>query len=264
MPLLKEAKARGVRVSIAMTDLSGKGVQRSLQLGSTAPYNPASVIKLALIAALMRQADRGVITLDAPMTVSPYMVVGGSGITQDEAMPFNTTVSELARRTIVYSDNTATNVLFYYVGIPTVQELLDDLGLKVMKFNRQMFPGPLINEPPNVTDAADTIALLNAIYTGDFLSPKSRGQILTWMKGQQVDSKFGSVLKGKPIAHKTGETDNVTHDAGYFLIPSHEVSIAVLAEVTTTTDYDTAQRIGNPIVQKIGAAVFRFLEEGAK
>jgi beta-lactamase class A len=160
---------------------------------------------------------------------------------------------------VVVSDNTATNVLLSSVGIPTVQELLDDLGLEVMKFNRQMFPGPLVTDPPNVIDAADTLALLDAIYTGSFLRPQSRHQIIAWMRAQEIARKFGAVLGDKPIAHKTGETGNVTHDVGYFLIPRREVSIVVLTEVTTTTDFATAQAIGNPIVQRIGLRVYNYL-----
>lgn len=259
-PMIDAAAGRGVRVSVAATDLSKGGDNRSLQLGSAEPYNPASVIKLALLATLMRQVDRGIVSLDAPVTVSPYMVVGDSGTLQFEKMPFDTTVRELARRMVVVSDNTATNVLLYYVGIPTVQKLMDDLHLKVTKFYRQMYPGPKINTPTNVTNAAETLSLLNDIYYARFLSRGSARQIISWMKDQEVDTKFGAVLKKKPIAHKTGETDNVTHDVGYFLVPHHETSVVVMTEVTTTDDYEEAQSIGNPIVQEIGREIFRYLE----
>ncbi|MGW5364208.1 serine hydrolase [Actinopolymorpha pittospori] len=259
-PLIDDAAAKGVRVSVAITDQSKPGKKKqSLHLGSTEPYNPASIIKLALLTTLMRQVDRGIISLDAPVTVSPYMVVGGSGTLQDETMPYDTTVRELARRMVVVSDNTATNVLLYYVGVPTVRKLLDDLGLKVMKFNRQMFPGSLITDPPNVTDAADMLSLLDDIYAGKVVSGKSRDQIISWMRAQEVNTKFGAVLDGEPIAHKTGESGNVTHDVGYFLLPHHEITIVVLTEVTTTTDFDTAQEIGNPIVQRIGLEVYNHL-----
>ncbi|TDD56982.1 serine hydrolase [Nonomuraea terrae] len=257
-PLVDDAAAHGVRVSVGLADLSRPNGQSAI-LGSVASYNPASVIKLSLLATLMRQVDRGLISLDAPVTVSPYMVVGGSGTIQNEHMPFNTTVRELARRMVVVSDNTATNVLLYYVGIPTVQALLDDLGLKTMKFNRQMFPGDLITAPTNAIDAADTLSLLKATYSGRLLSRTSTDQIADWMLHQEVDTKFGAVLAGKPIAHKTGETGNVTHDVGYFLVPGHETAVVVLTEVTTTTSYNEAQRIGNPIVQNIGLAVYDHL-----
>lgn len=257
-PLIAEAEANGIRVSVGLADLSHPQGEEFV-LGSTAPYNPASTIKLALLAAVMRQADRGILSLDAPITVSPYMVVGGSGTIQGEEMPFTTTVEELARRMVVVSDNTATNVLLYLVGIPTVQELLDDIGVTTMRFNRQMFPGALIDEPANVIDAADTVTLLQEIYSGHLLSRQSTEQVLEWMSEQEVDTKFGAVLDGAPIAHKTGETANVTHDVGYFLVPGQETIVTVFVEVTTTSSFTEAQRIGNPVVQQIGLAAYTAL-----
>lgn len=258
--LVDEAAEDGIRVSVGLQDVSGLRTSSDrLVVGSPEAYNPASTIKLALLATVMRQADRGYLNLDAPVTVSPYMVVGGSGTIQDEEMPYTTTVRELARLMVVVSDNTATNVLLYYVGIPTVQELLDDLGLTTMRFNRQMFPGELISDPANVIDAADTVALLDAIYAGDLLSESSREQVLEWMLAQEVDTKFGAVLGDAPVAHKTGETGNVTHDVGYLLVPGHETIVAVFTEVTTTSQFSEAQRIGNPVVQDIGLAIYQYL-----
>ena len=256
-PFLDRAEARGIRASVGFTDLAGDG--GALLLGSPAPYNPASVIKLSLLATVMRQAERGMLNLDAPVTISPYMVVAGSGSLQHEAMPYTTTVRELTRLMVVQSDNTATNVLLYYTGIPTTRELLDDLGLEVMRFNRQMFPGDRISDPANVLDLADTMGLLEAMYGDDLLAAASRDQILTWMGDQEVDTKFGAVLDDAPVAHKTGETGNVTHDVGYFLVPGHEAAVAVLTEVTTTSSFAEAQEIGNPVVQEIGTAIYDYL-----
>jgi len=260
-PLVEAAAARGVRVSVGLADVSAPG-GTAVVVGSTESYNPASTIKVALLAAAMRQVDRGLLSLEAPITISPYMVVGGAGTLQGETMPFTTTVEEVIRRMVVISDNTATNVLFYQVGIPTVQALLDELGLRTMRFNRQMFPGDRITEPQNVIDAADTIELLRAIYATDLLSESSRRKVLQWMRDQEVDTKFGAVLGGEPVAHKTGETGNVTHDVGYFLVPGRETAVAVFTEVTTTTDFSEAGRIGNPIVQQIGRAVYDALAGG--
>lgn len=262
-PLVEAAAAEGVRVSVGLADVSAPG-GKSVVVGSLESYNPASTIKMALLAALMRQVDRGLLSLEAPITISPYMVVGGAGTLQRETMPYTTTVEDVVRRMVVVSDNTGTNVLFYQVGIPTVQALLDELGLRTMRFNRQMFPGDRISDPQNVIDAADAIELLRAIYATDLLSENSRRQIIQWMLDQEVDTKFGAVLDDEPVAHKTGETGNVTHDVGYFLVPGRETVVAVFTEVTTTTEFSEAARIGNPIVQQIGRAVYDALAAGGR
>lgn len=258
-PLVDEAAAQGIRVSVGMADVSGAGGETRI-VGSRDSYNPASTIKLALLATVMRQADRGLLNLDAPISISPYMVVGGAGDLQKQDMPFTTTVRDVARRMVVLSDNTATNVLLYHVGLPTVQALLDDLGLRTMKFNRQMFPGDKIAEPANVIDAADTVALLRAMYSENLLSDASRRQVLDWMRAQEVDTKFGAVLDNGRIAHKTGETGTVTHDVGYFLLPGNETIVAVFTEVAGSSGYEDTMRIGNPVVQDLAKAIYAALE----
>ncbi|WP_454084234.1 serine hydrolase [Georgenia sp. Marseille-Q6866] len=257
-PYIDKAAAQDVRVSVGFSDLTADGDR--VLLGSQEPYNPASVIKLSLLTAVMRQTERGLLDLSAPVTISPYMVVGGSGSFQNEEMPFTTTVGELVRRMVVESDNTATNVLLYHIGLPTTQQLIDDLGLDVMRFNRQMFPGELIDEPANVLDVGDTLTLLEAMYGDELLAGESRDQILTWMGDQEVDTKFGAVLDGAPIAHKTGESGTVTHDVGYFLVPGHESAVVVLTDVTDSGSFDETLEIGNPIVQEIGLAVYDYLD----
>ena len=252
--LVDEAAADGIRVSVGLADISG-GDGGTRIVGSQDSYNPASTIKLALLAAAMRQVDRGMLNLDAPISISPYMVVGGSGDLQNQDMPHTTTVGDVARRMVVHSDNTATNVLLYLVGLPTVQALLDDLGLETMKFNRQMFPGDKIPQPANVIDTADTLALLQAIYADDLLSEASRTLVLDWMRAQEVNTKFGAVLEHDYIAHKTGETGKVTHDVGYFLVPGSETIVAVFTEVEASSGYAETMRIGNPVVQKLAAAI---------
>lgn len=258
-PLVDEAAANGIRVSVGLADISG-GDGGTRIVGSRDSYNPASTIKLALLATAMRQVDRGMLNLDAPISISPYMVVGGSGELQDQDMPHTTTVGDVARRMVVHSDNTATNVLLYLVGLPTVQALLDDLGLDTMKFNRQMFPGDRITQPANVIDAADTLVLLQAIHGDALLSEPSRTQVLDWMLAQEVDTKFGAVLDHDYIAHKTGETGKVTHDVGYFLVPGSETIVAVFTEVEASTGYADTMQIGNPVVQEIATAIHAELE----
>lgn len=258
-PLVDAASTQGIRVSIGLADATTPDGAQVI-VGSADSYNPASTIKLALLATVMRQADRGLLNLDAPISISPYMVVGGAGDLQKQTMPFHTTVRDVARRMVVLSDNTATNVLLYQVGLPTVQALLDDLGLQTMKFNRQMFPGDKITEPANVIDAADLVALLRAIYSGGLLSDASRKQVLDWMLTQEVDTKFGALPDTSRIAHKTGETGIVTHDAGYFLVPGRETIVVVMTEVTASSGYEETMKIGNPVVQEIAKTILAELE----
>lgn len=258
MPMIKQAEREGIRVSIGVKDLSGASDKEAV-FGSRQSYAPASTIKTALVTELMRQVDAGVLALDDTVTVEPDDVVGGTGSLQKESFPQAVTLERLARLMITQSDNTATNVLIDVVGLDKVKQLMDDLGLKVMHLGRKMFASAPTPEQDNYINAEDLVTLLGEIYEGELLSKDSSDQIIEWMKAQEVVTKFGAVLPDVTIAHKTGENANVTHDTGYFLIPGHEIAIAVLTEVTTTSNFDKAQEIGNPLVQDIAIAVYETL-----
>ncbi|WP_411552771.1 serine hydrolase [Paenibacillus lautus] len=259
-PIIREAEDKGIRVSVGLKDLSGKPGDRELLLGSRQSYMPASTIKMALVSALMKEVDAGKLTLEETVKVEKEDVVGGTGSLQKETFPQDVTIERLAKLMITQSDNTATNVLIDVVGLDEVQNLMDELGLDVMHLGRKMFAAAPTPEQDNYIDAEDLVHLLAYIHSGSFLSDNSRDQIIDWMKAQEVDTKFGAALPDAPIAHKTGENANVTHDAGYFLVPGREIAISVLTEVTTTSSFDEAQAIGNPVVQEIAKAVYETLE----
>lgn len=258
-PIVDAAEREGVRVSVDIKDLSGQAGGAEVKLGSLQSYMPASTIKLVLAATLMQQVDKGLLSLDQKVTVEPDDVVGGTGSLQKESFPQDVTIERLARLMITQSDNIATNVLIDVVGLDKVQALINQLGLETMHLGRKMFAAAPTPEQDNYIDAADLVTLLDRIYNRDFLSAQSSEQIITWMNAQEVNTKFGAALPDAPIAHKTGENANVTHDTGYFLVPGKEIAISVLTEVTTTGNFDEAQAIGNPIVQSVAMATYNVL-----
>ena len=263
-PIIDTAESKGIRVSVGIKDLSGQAGGAEVHLGSLQSYMPASTIKMALVSTLMQQVDKGALTLDQKVTVKPDDVVGGTGSLQKETFPQDVTIERLARLMITQSDNTATNVLIDVVGLDKVQALMDQLGLQTMHLGRKMFAAAPTPEQDNYIDAADLLTLLTKIYNHEFLSEQSSNQIINWMKAQEVNTKFGAALPDAPIAHKTGENANVTHDVGYFLLPGQEIAISVMTEVTTTGDFDEAQAIGNPVVQSIAKAVYSSLTNHVK
>lgn len=255
-PIIDNAWNDGIRVSVGIEDLSGAYGNEGILLGKDDTYKPASTIKLALVSTLMQQVDNDILKLSDTVTVKPSDVVGGTGSLQKENFPQDVTLERLARLMITQSDNTATNVLIDVVGLDKVQALLDTLDLNVMHLGRKMFASAPTPQQDNYINAKDLVTLLEDIYDGTFLSTGSRNRIIAWMGAQEVNTKFGTALPGAPIAHKTGENANVTHDVGYFLLPGRELAISVMTEVTTTDNFDQAQALGNPVVQQVAKAVY--------
>lgn len=260
-PYVDRAQAKNVRMSVAVLDLSEDSADARLALlGSPDSYPPASTVKMLLVAALMQQVDAGTLTLSDTVTVEADDIVGGYGLIQDESTPQQVPIARLARLMITLSDNTATNVLVDVVGYDAMRDLAATLNLPDLQFARKMFAAAQPPEVENYITAADSIVLLQHIYSGSFLSAASRQQILDWMSAQTVRTKIGAgVPTDIPIAHKTGENGPVSHDIGYILLPGKELAIAIFSETNTTDDFDAAQAQLNPMVAELAGAVVSFL-----
>lgn len=249
--LVDEAAQDGVRLSVGVQSLDGATLTDGpVVVGSREPYSSASLIKLALVATVLRQADRGVLALDQPMTVHSGDLVPGSGVLGGYGMPYDTTLAELARLTITVSDNSAANLLAETVGLDEVDDLAADLGLGTTHMGRLFFSsGP--DGESNVLDTDDTVDLLRAV-NDELLEPHSRTLLLGWMRAQEVDTKFAVALDGVALAHKTGDTSRVSHDAGYLLEPGRHTVLVVLSE------YDgpgSAQAVADPYVERAAELV---------
>lgn len=256
------AEAQGVNVSVGVQDLTDPEAQ-PLLLNAGETYHGASTVKVAILIALLRQVDAGVISLQAPVTVPPELTLPGTGNLDQAPLPINATVEELAHLMITESDNTAQHTLVYYIGLAPIEQLFEDIGAEHLWYTRVAdSEDPAVTDAENTAEAEELLGLLTAAYADDqLLSSASRDFLLQTLLDQQIGTKFGQIPAAEnTLAHKTGEIDNHTHDIGYFLLPGREHAVVVLTEVTTTWDFTEMAAIGNPVVADIGQTVYDHLE----
>ncbi len=243
--------AAPVTAGVSVRDLSGRfGDQQISGAGRFRP-KAASLIKLWVIAELMRRIDCGQAAYTDTVLVLPTDVVGGTGELQHETFPQNVTLFRLAQYTIKYSDNTATNVLIDYLGgFAPINALIDSMNQRETVLGRKMLaPAP----PENFTSPDDVISLLGAVWDGDLLRQVNRDLLLSFMLEQTLNGKIPAALpSGVPVAHKTGELPDVSHDVGYYLIPGTEIAVAFLTSGVETDGAET--------VRELARAVYDYIE----
>src|SRR5205085_8101590 len=111
-------------------------------------FHAASTMKLAVLLGVFRQVERGELALDAPVHVrnrftsivnrEPFMLDLGRDADPDVYGHLGKTLSvrELSYWMITKSSNLATNLLVDVVGIPMIQQALDELeidGVKILR-----------------------------------------------------------------------------------------------------------------------------------
>ena len=204
----------------------------ALGFGENEAFPSASLIKVLVLAELLRRADSGSLSLAEEVCVGPGDLVEDSEMLEARELPAPVSCWDLAEGMITVSDNAATNLLIRRVGAGNVNALAGGLGLRRTSLRRAMMDfGARSRGEENTTSASDMVALMREIWAGSTLTDGSRNLALGLLLGQRPLSKIRVPLPpGARYAHKTGELEGVEHDAGIVLVPGRSFALAVLVE----------------------------------
>jgi beta-lactamase class A len=201
------------RPAIVLVRLEGL-VRRTFQ--PLRPLYPASMIKVPLVAAALMLRGRGEI---AP---GPFAIDATNLTANDGDSPlvegYPASFEELCTLAIVRSDNVATNQLFDVTGRERASDILRRaLGLRQTGLRRKLSGShPLLRDPEqsgrNTHPANDAATLMCAIANDTF---PGANFLLSLLERQEWNTKLSRGLAaGDRFAHKTGDTDEVSHDGG--------------------------------------------------
>ena len=176
----------------------------------------ASVIKFPVFLYLLKYAD-----LNERLLVEQTDKVPGCGALSLFTGPVETDIRTLCRLMIDISDNTATNRLIRHCTIPALNAFFLSLGLEKTCLRRFLFDAEASARGlENTICPREMGNLLELLYRKEFVSPEISRYALDVLLDQQIchklDGKLGGVL---PIAHKTGEDENLSNDAGIVFAP---------------------------------------------
>jgi len=205
-------------------------------------FHAASTMKLAVLLGVFRQIDRGELNLEAPVHIrnrftsivnqQPFMLDLGRDADPDVYghLGKTLTVRELAYWMITKSSNLGTNLLVDVVGIPTIQQALDEMeidGINVLRGveDTAAFHAGLNNE----VTANGLLKLLRLIADGKAYSQNACDEMLKILLDQQYRSGIPAGLpKAARVAHKTGNISTVHHDAGIVYLEGRKPYVLVI------------------------------------
>lgn len=236
---------------------------KNLVTGDTLGYHeeeqflPASIVKLPLLAAMLMMRERGETDFREQITIRRDQKLPGCGVVQhmtgDENGDVILDINSLYKFMIVISDTTATNALYRHYGNDRIIAAFRELGLIGTQFNRAYYDAEREKRgiqnyfvPKEIGD------LLEKMYRRTLISPTASEELERILLQQQVNHKMGGKLPlGFPIAHKTGEEEDKTHDVGivYGREPfiacyaSYESDLPAFEDFIRRTTYELAAEI---------------------
>lgn len=215
-------------VGVAVLDLTD---QRAFYLNADAIYPTASTIKIAVLAELYRQHERGSgAKLDDLYTVNAKDGVGTEGILQAmSAGVSRITNRDLALLMVSLSDNSATNVLIDRVGMDNVNAWLTQLGMEQTRLRRRMLDVKAAQEGrENTATPRELVSMLRAIHDGRVFGKATTEDFLKMLSTEKSSYIPRLLPAGLMIANKPGNLDAVRNDAGIIFVPGRPFAIAVM------------------------------------
>jgi beta-lactamase class A len=261
--LWRALKARIERVEQGLDGVLGVSV-KDLKTGATLeilpdePFPQASVIKLAVLYELYRQAEEGRVDL-AEVTRPPAARVGGGGILQELGPAVSLTWHDLAVLMMGWSDNAATNVLIEKVGMEAVNRRLDGLGLARTRLRRRMMDIEAAQRGlENVSTPREMRLLIEAIHAGTGLSAE-RAKDLRVVAATPKRTPFrASLPEGLTVLDKDGELEAVRVAAAVVDLPNRPYAATIM------TTYLRTDADGEAAIREISAALFSTFDRLAR
>jgi len=244
-------------LGVAILDLSNG---KKLLLHADEVFPQASSIKIAVLAELYHQSQAGKLKLTDPYTVQAADLVPDSDI-MSGLTPGVTriTLRDLATMMVAVSDNSATNVLIDRVGMESVNELMDSLGLTHTRLRRKMMDLQAAGAGrENISTAAEMMALLEDLYRGKVLNQEMTNDFFKMLSTHKRSFIPRDLPEGLKIANKPGELEGVRNDSGVVFVENRPYVICVM------TTYLRQERDGEEAIARISAAAYRMFNRWAR
>lgn len=222
-----------------------------------------STFKLLLVAAVLKHIDEGTESRSRRVAFGKDALLDYAPITRRHVGPTGMSVAQLCEAAIVWSDNTAANLLMAGIGGPAaVTRFARSLGDRFTVLDRVE---PALN-PYDTTTPNAMLTDMRMLLLADALSPASREMLTRWLVGCQTGAQ--SLRAGLPhdwrVGDKTGQWDGDGHHASndiavvwppmakpllvtaYYMTGTADVAArkAVLAEVGRICSDVVARRTG--------------------
>jgi beta-lactamase class A len=203
--VLAAERSTGGRVGLAVHDTA---TGRRFSHRGDERFPMASTFKMLLVAAILERVDQGKDRLDRAIPVAASDILDVSPVSKQH-VGGTATVAQLAEATLIYSDNTAANLLLPAVGGPAgLTAFLRRIGDPVTRLDRMepMMSAATPGDPRDTTSPDAVAGTWERLLLGKILSPASRQQLMSWLIANTTgDTRLRAGLpKGWKVGDKTG------------------------------------------------------------
>lgn len=233
--VIKQSESLGEAVDSALVGTHGSYgvVVKNLKTGefysqnADKTYKSGSLYKLWVMGEVFEKVKDGTLDEDQVLSESVETLNKRFDIDPEYAErsegQVSYSVKDALNQMITISDNYAALLLTLKIRLSTVSTYLSGKGFLESKVGTG-------GNPP-ITTPNDITMFLEKLYDGELADPIYSEKMLDLLKAQRLNDKIPKYIPdGVMIAHKTGELDEVTHDAGIVYGERGDYIIVVMSE----------------------------------
>lgn len=268
------------KVSVYAHDLA---TGHTVSIDADQPVPTASVIKLTVLYTALEQIRAGRAHFDDRLTLRHEDQVAGSGVLLFFDTPMTLTLKDALTMMVAESDNTATNLVIDHLGIKTIDDQIEALGMKntwLYKKVEQPPQGPMPADQKQFglgkTTAREMGGLMERFVNCDLgpapaAGPQSSAGIpsdqalcsaaLHMLKVQFFRNSIPRYLEKldttegeSAVANKTGALDHVRNDVGAVYTKRGTIVISEFTHDNTDTSW-TPDNEGEVLMAKLAQAI---------
>lgn len=187
----------------------------------------ASLIKLPLMALLMKDAEEGRINLDASYTLQSSDRIAGAGAMQYQEPGTVVTYRKMLEYMGKQSDNTAFGIMRRKLGDSRIEAFIKEVGMKNTSLSE------------NMTTPADMSMLLQKLYDGRILNTRSRDELFDYLTDTSYEQHLPKGIDPSVrVVHKYGREVHVVNDAG-IVYAANPYIVVIMTSGVVETEADT-------------------------
>lgn len=213
----------------------------SIKISADKPMVGASLLKVPIVMNLFHAVEEKEIKLSEKVTIQESDVDNRSGMLWKRGVNYQLTLEELARYTIVDSDNTALNAMTRYASgkFNIFQQAIDELDVNLTA----------ISNTATTIGSQGYSSILKCLYLSCLTTFENSQQILEWMSEANSPPRLrGSLPSDIKVAHKYGTSGGTSEsDCGIVYIPKRPYIICIMLG----TDIERANEIMQEVSKKM-------------
>ncbi len=189
-------------------------------------YYAASLYKVPVAVSILKEIDRGNISLDTKVEYKKEDTADGTGVIYHSPTGTKYSVESILSFLLKQSDNTGQNILMRSFS-KTTSEQAFSLVNRLSDFHAK-----------NITSAKEYSDFLMTIYEGDYLTEESKGYLFDLMSNTSFDDWIADKFnKDMIFAHKIGSWPGSFHDCGILFYPDKKYVLCMMSENSTLEEF---------------------------